>query len=283
MPQKHIRCIDCGEPKTTYSQQLSPRCNACSGKQKRGESEYYTHCVDCGAEKPLGTSRRSPRCRGCAYLYLEKNKKYDVCQECGEPKKLTKSKLCWSCAGKKRQEELSELIVVTYSHCQECGQEKAHTPNELCHSCSTKRTWDEQRKRIRTLYDTCQECGKSKTRNDRELCLSCAGKKRMTELYGDSTTHGYPRGWNHNFKEKIRERDGYKCVLCGKTQKENGRALDVHHADGNKKNLDPGNLVVLCMSCHGKTRWHESFWQQVFTKYRGRSLKQDWQMRVVVM
>jgi 5-methylcytosine-specific restriction endonuclease McrA len=55
-----------------------------------------------------------------------------------------------------------------------------------------------------------------------------------------------------------RKRDGYRCQHCGKTQKQNGRSLDVHHirpfrlfdnyTDANE--LD--NLISLCMSCHGK-------------------------------
>ena len=52
------------------------------------------------------------------------------------------------------------------------------------------------------------------------------------------------------------ERDGYICQLCGTTQEENGRELDVHHIrpyklfnDKNEANqLD--NLISLCHHCH---------------------------------
>lgn len=279
MPQKYTHCIDCGEPKTTYSQQLSPRCNACSGKQKRGEGEYYTHCIDCGEEKPLGSSRRSPRCRECAYDALRDGEFFDICQECGEPKKRTKNTLCWSCASKKRWDDSGGRLV-TYSQCQGCGQEKADTVSELCHSCSTKQTWDMQRDRIRILYDTCQECGRPKTRNDRELCLSCAGIKRMTELMGNED-RDYPIGFCDTLKERIRKRDHRKCVLCGKTEKENGRRLDVHHIDDDKHNLDEHNLISLCLVCHGRMRWNREFWQQ-FLPLHFRQLKPDWQRKVVV-
>jgi len=47
------------------------------------------------------------------------------------------------------------------------------------------------------------------------------------------------------------ERDGYKCVDCGSTEK-----LIVHHSDNSritkKINNKLSNLVTLCKSCHAK-------------------------------
>jgi len=103
----------------------------------------------------------------------------------------------------------------------------------------------------------------------------------MTEEFGTEDKE-YPMGWCNTLKERIRDRDNRRCQLCGKTAKENGRKLDVHHIDEDKHNLHPSNLVTLCASCHGKTRWDQGFYYQVFTKYRGRKLKQDWQHRVVI-
>jgi len=64
-------------------------------------------------------------------------------------------------------------------------------------------------------------------------------------------------------KRAARKRDGYKCCHCGKTQKKNGRALDVHHIkpfrtfgytpDQNDYYLianDLPNLISLCRNCH---------------------------------
>ena len=281
MPQKYTHCIDCGKEKPTPGQQRSPRCNACAGEHKRrGDRPYYTHCVDCGQKKPLGTSRRHPRCTECGYKHLTNRPFFDTCQECGTAKDRNKSRLCHSCAGKARWDE-SGRRAVTYPHCQECGEEKADTTSPLCHSCSTRQSWDD-RGRIRTLYDTCQECGEPKPETASELCLSCAGIKRMLEQFGNEDKE-YPIGWCNTLKERIRDREGRRCALCGKTKAENGRKLDVHHIDEDKHNLAPENLVALCASCHGKTRWQQDFYYEVFTKYRGRVPKQDWQHRAVVM
>lgn len=64
-------------------------------------------------------------------------------------------------------------------------------------------------------------------------------------------------------KRLARKRDGYRCQDCGRTQKDVGRSLDVHHvrrfgsfADSAEANvLD--NLVTLCHRCHMLREWRE--------------------------
>ncbi len=77
---------------------------------------------------------------------------------------------------------------------------------------------------------------------------------------GGTSNEPYPVKFNNALKELIRERDGYICQMCPKTQEQNGRALDVHHVDFDKDNLDPKNLVSLCVSCHTKLKANPFFW-----------------------
>lgn len=58
-------------------------------------------------------------------------------------------------------------------------------------------------------------------------------------------------------KEQIRARD-VVCRECGKTEEENGRALDVHHLYPFRFSGDnsPDNLVTLCRSCHMRADDH---------------------------
>jgi len=91
-------------------------------------------------------------------------------------------------------------------------------------------------------------------------------------LYSDPRNHPswkgggsfdpYPVGWNHKFKEVIRKRDEYTCVLCSKPEASCRRQLSVHHIDYDKENLDPGNLVSLCISCHLSTNTDREFWAE---------------------
>lgn len=102
---------------------------------------------------------------------------------------------------------------------------------------------------------TCSNCGttvlrkpKDQHRARRLFCSrACAdaGQKRR-----DSDMLRYGAGWK-NRRAEIRRRDK-TCRACGKTPKENGGALHVHHLvpfryGGTNQ---PENLVALCDPCH---------------------------------
>jgi len=76
----------------------------------------------------------------------------------------------------------------------------------------------------------------------------------------------YPPEFNEEFRELIRERYNYTCVLCKLTQEQIGHTLCVHHIDYDKDNLDPDNFVPLCLSCHGTTggKNNRIYWTKVF-------------------
>ena len=57
-------------------------------------------------------------------------------------------------------------------------------------------------------------------------------------------------GWRV-VRREAKERTGYTCERCGQRPAKL-HALDVHHKDGNRQNNDPGNLIVLCRSCHNR-------------------------------
>jgi len=76
----------------------------------------------------------------------------------------------------------------------------------------------------------------------------------------------YPLGWDKTFKEQIRQRDGYKCQICGVPEIECNGKLHVHHIDYNKANLNIGNLTSLCRSCHMKTNGNREFWIEYFNE-----------------
>ncbi len=65
------------------------------------------------------------------------------------------------------------------------------------------------------------------------------------------TGEKYPFEFRH-LREWIRTRDNYICQDCGIRQDVCYRALDVHHKDGDKHNLNEGNLITLCLACHMK-------------------------------
>lgn len=77
--------------------------------------------------------------------------------------------------------------------------------------------------------------------------------------YGD-----YCAKFNPKFKEKIRAEYNYRCFLCGKTTKENGRRLSVHHVNFNKDCLCDNSdckFVPVCINCHNKTSNNRDYWE----------------------
>ena len=87
--------------------------------------------------------------------------------------------------------------------------------------------------------------------------------KELTKL-----VEQYPLEFNNELKDFVRERDGYICQLCGKTEKEEldsiGFRLCVNHIDFNKQNCSPNNLNTLCRSCNTKINSKREYWTEYF-------------------
>lgn len=62
----------------------------------------------------------------------------------------------------------------------------------------------------------------------------------------------YNSEFNNRFKEHIRERENYCCILCSNPQSVFKRKLHIHHIDLNKKNTIDSNCVAICVYCHVK-------------------------------
>ncbi len=78
----------------------------------------------------------------------------------------------------------------------------------------------------------------------------------------------YSADFNKQFKELIRERDGYKCQICGMLEIENNEKLSCHHIDYDKKNNLPDNLISLCRVCHMKTNFNRDNWITFFKELK---------------
>ena len=77
----------------------------------------------------------------------------------------------------------------------------------------------------------------------------------------------YCKKFNDDLKERVRTYFDKKCVLCGKTEYDNGQALSVHYVNYDKKAGCNGNkilLVPLCRYCHRKVHGNKKYWQDYF-------------------
>ena len=61
-------------------------------------------------------------------------------------------------------------------------------------------------------------------------------------------------------KREVRERDGYRCRICG------GPGKVVHHCDYDVGNNSMSNLVTLCRGCHPRTNHDRERWTSYFAQ-----------------
>ena len=75
--------------------------------------------------------------------------------------------------------------------------------------------------------------------------------------------------FNGEFKERVRDFFGRICFICGKSEMNNGRKLDVHHVNYLKMACcDPyirPMFVPLCRSCHSLTNFERESWEEFLT------------------
>ncbi len=76
---------------------------------------------------------------------------------------------------------------------------------------------------------------------------------------GGKSFEPYTIDWTQTLKRSIRERDHYICQLCSQY------GNIVHHADYNKENCNPQNLITLCLKCHSKTNYKREYWVKFFS------------------
>lgn len=75
--------------------------------------------------------------------------------------------------------------------------------------------------------------------------------------------------FTETFKEKIRKFFNRRCFLCGMTEEENGRKLDVHHVNYDKDCLCNARceFVPLCRHHHLKTNFNRKYWEDLIMCY----------------
>lgn len=221
------------------------------------------------------------------------------CAWCGQPfqrKQYSAQRFCSvECKGNAQSQwqAIEKNPNVTCAH---CGIPMYRTASDLsrsstffcsveCHGAWQSEHWNGEnhpRFNEETYMDlTCACCGARFTRAIHAIRgkeLSFCGQECMHQWQSENWTGENGPNWkggvsfdpysvdfNLSLKKSIRKRDRRRCQLCGEKGRR-GKRLSVHHIDYDKANNDPGNLISLCRSCHGRTGGNRSYWQCLFTE-----------------
>uniref|UniRef100_A0A6M3IDV2 HNH nuclease domain-containing protein n=1 Tax=viral metagenome TaxID=1070528 RepID=A0A6M3IDV2_9ZZZZ len=119
--------------------------------------------------------------------------------------------------------------------------------------CSTKKYKKMFSKRIQNYYSNIEN----------RIKASCIKQGISREDWkGFVSQEPYCQIWTKEYKEFIKERDGYKCQNpdCWNTN----NVFIPHHIDYNKKNCEPNNLITLCNSCNSRANGNREYWKKFY-------------------
>jgi len=181
---------------------------------------------------------------------------------------LNNSKTCIQCLG------VLQRKIKTKKFCIDCGKEISDYYAKRCYSCAHK---GELNINYKTGYTTnlnyCIDCNIQISQKGAKRCRSCKAKEQFKDpkkhpRYIDGSAGIYPKEFNDELKEQIRQRDNYICQNCGMTEEEHlivfGEVLHIHHIDYNKQNCKQKNLITLCNHCNTRANFNRNYWQEIY-------------------
>lgn len=250
-----LTCQNCGKQYTkppSAAKRSKYCCRSChssaNSKANRKHKHVTRKCKICGTEfatytRHGGSKTCSPECadklkgRSAAKTRLDNSKKItQPCQHCGVPFESYKSRNRQYCSPNCKHAARSSKGRITIP-CAFCGK-----PTEFIKA----------QVKLRGGKYCSQECRYN------AMSVARTGSNNPNWVGGvDPVTWRGPN-WSRQ-KRKAKKRDAYTCQICGKKHKLSSKKIHVHHIvpfrlfNGDYKLAnDLGNLVSLCIGCHGK-------------------------------
>lgn len=189
-------------------------------------NKIYKICPICKKEfsrrKSQETTYCSPKCAGIA------RRKVNTCNNCGKVLSNFWAKYCPECLKQIRHNLTYNRVLVK---CAYCGRELLVIPSRVKHSQSCYCNYE---------------------------CMAKDYENRFSGENSPTWKGGKKHYKGHWLKQRdlARQRDNYTCQLCGVTEEEWHKEMDVHHIRNYRKYEDKEeankleNLVCLCNKCH---------------------------------
>lgn len=219
--------------------------------------------------------------KSCAATYNNKvfpKRKKEMknnCIICNEVVYGYRKKYCDKCLKLKPIKKYFKNELSKQNICLNCGNT---TSNKIFCSQKCRKEYTAKKK-----VKNCLSCGKkiyNVNHKDKKFCdMHCFNDyryKRYIVLWMDGKKSGLVGGYmtSKYIRRYLREIRDNVCEECG-WSKPNAITgivpLDVHHIDGDYKNMKLENLKLLCKNCHSITSFYGSL-----NKGRGRPYRQNW-------
>ena len=179
--------------------------------------------------------------------------------------------ICSFCSKKRRKsiEEIKEYAIDNNYIC--LSDDYENTYSKIKVKCPNNHIY-KTRVDIFTRGHKCRKCYYE------SISLLRSGENHYN-WQGGKTFEPYCIDWTKEYKDYIKERDGYKCLnpCC----KNNSKNLICHHINYNKKDCDPFNVITLCNSCNVEANfnrgWHKKWYEAII--YRRYIRKENFKCR----
>lgn len=191
--------------------------------------------------------RQSPRCRNCYRIYAQT----DEYRKKLSQKRVGKPSYIRTAA---HRAKMSKIIKERKPY----HPRWTHTPETIE---KMRALWTPEKRAAKRLFMKRLYDNKVWRLNRHKYVLR--GDKHPRWKGGMSQTP-YAPGFNKALKARIRQRDKYKCQLCGITEEDLPYPLSIHHSDYDKSNHDESNLFATCRSCNSRVNTNREVWYEYF-------------------
>lgn len=244
--------------------------------QRQGSIKACAFCFKSFVKPTMGQQRLRKCCSVACYRKLQASAKANRlsklrCVVCGgtatNDRGFSYGGSCSAACGQKLRQ--AKATTRRDAHCKHCGEAfraKLNYDGTWGRYCSFACVKAVKSKRLQMRSVLCEACGcefertfGAVKRTKRLFCSKDCQHKHMvgeqSAMWRGGSDPNRGAGWV-KLAEKIRERDGYCCQRCNRTQEENRQKLSVDHIrpwrlfDSAAEANHPTNLISLCRKCH---------------------------------
>lgn len=116
----------------------------------------------------------------------------------------------------------------------------------VCVICNV--TFSIDKNKIRKYCDECKSSNRKEIRKFNDENKKQKNEEKRNKLDFENLS-------NYWQKKRLLEENNHKCMQCEQGEIWQGKhlELELHHIDGNKKNKNKENCIILCLNCHSQT------------------------------